>query len=128
MKTKPPSSRRAGFTLPEVVITGLLMTIMMIPVSRIAYLTIRGTQYAHDSGEALALAQAKLEAFSDMDYEDIESGYETTDGYILRWIVSESQSSKVVRLFVRWSILGRRQSINLNTIYTDPLVEGFSFE
>lgn len=131
MKTRTRSFiPKQGFTLPEVVITSLLIVMMMLPVSRIAFLSIRGTQYARDAGDALAAGQQKLESFSNIDYDTIAEGQEVSGKYTLAWTVDDEELdyAKVVRMEVTWTILGSEISIDLNTVYTSPIAEGFSFD
>ena len=125
IKSKP--GLRAGFTLPEVVITSLVIVVMMLPLSRLAYMSISNTRYARDIGSAVAVGQQKLEQFSEMDYEDIESGNDMVEGYLLAWRVVELDESKVVHLQVSWQIMGRALDINLNNIYSSNLDAGFGF-
>ena len=111
---------RAGFTLPEVVITSLVIVLMMLPLSRLAFTTLTRTRYARDVGDVVAVGQQKLEQFSDMDYADIVSGNEVVDGYTLRWVVSNvaGHDAKLVQLEISWQILGRELSLDFNNVYT----------
>ncbi|MCC5850633.1 MAG: prepilin-type N-terminal cleavage/methylation domain-containing protein [Verrucomicrobia bacterium] len=119
---KPPrkTSTRSGFTLPEVVITSLIIVLMMLPLSRLAFTTISRTRYARDVGDVVAVGQQKLEQFADMEYENIVSGNEVVDGYTLRWVVTpvSGQEAKLVQLEVSWQILSRDLSLDFNNVYT----------
>jgi Tfp pilus assembly protein PilV len=124
---KKPSSNRSGFTLPEVVITGFITVLMMIPISRIAFTTMVSTRYARDLGSALSVGQAQMEQFSDVDYATLGNGTATDDGYELAWTVTTSNNAKIVILTVSWQILGRDQQLNLNSIYTRTTEPRFNF-
>ncbi len=126
MKTVPKN--RSGFTIPEVVITSVLIVVMMLPISRLAFMSIRSTRYAQDVGTALSLGQARLEQFADLDYGDLADGTETRGDYRLVWTVEEDDYAKIVRLRVFWTLTGREMDVNLNTVYTSNLSAGFSFE
>lgn len=125
MKTRVQQS---GFTIPEVVITSVLIVMMMLPISQLSYMTIRNTRYARDVGTALSLGQAKLEQLSDAAYADVADGSEVQGDYTLRWTVEEDGFAKLVRLRVVWTLTGRTMEIDLNTVYTSNAVGGFSFE
>lgn len=132
---KRSSSNRSGFTLPEVVITGFITVLMMIPISRTAFSTIRNTRYARDVGTAISVGQRKLEEFSDMAYADITgSNQDSTlasgeefDGFVLFWKVTTKDSAKIVDLDVKWQILGKAYDINMHAVYTDDVNRGYSF-
>ncbi len=119
-QTRKNKISRKGFTLPEVVITSLVIVLMMLPLSRLAFTTLTRTRYARDVGDVVAVGQQKLEQFSDMDYADIVSGNEVVDGYTLRWVVSNvaGHDAKLVQLEVNWQILGRELSLDFNNVYT----------
>ena len=121
------STSRMGFTLPEVVISSLLIVLMMLPLSRLVFSAVSSTRYARDMGSAVAIGQQKLEEFANMDYEEIVNGNEVVDGYVLTWRVTEDNETKVVRLQVAWQILSRELDLNLNSIYSSDKDAGFSF-
>lgn len=124
---KSSSTTRSGFTLPEVVITGFITVLMMIPISRIAFTTMISTRYARDLGSALSVAQSRMERFSDLDYADISSGSASEGDYDLQWTVTTHNNSKIVNLTVSWEILSRERQLNLNSIYTRTAVNSYSF-
>jgi len=121
-------SRKSGFTIPEVVITSLLIMVIMLPISNLGFQVIRNTRYSRDIGTALSLGQQKLEEFGSQSYESILSGSEASDGYTMTWTVTESNNSKVVRIVVLWNILNQNRGIELSTVYPSNLSAGFSFE
>jgi len=114
----PTRTRLEGFTLVEVVITVLLITVVMVPVTRLSYTVIRSTQYARDLGEALAAGQTQMERFEDMDFDSITTGSATSGAYNLDWTVTTVDGNKVVEMEVTWEILGTDLSIDLNTVYS----------
>lgn len=116
-----------AFTLPEVLITGGIMLILMIPISRIAYTTVLHTRYARDVGAAIAAGQEKLEDFSNEAYSAITSGSSTKGDMNLSWTVTTQNSAKIVNLVVSWVTLGKTLNINLNAAYADDIDGGFSF-
>jgi Tfp pilus assembly protein PilV len=122
------TSSRSAFTLPEVVITALLLTLMMLPISRLTYSTIRSTRYAHDVGDAIAIAQAHLEELEDVNYTSLVAGTKTVDGYTMSWEVEEEDFAKLVRMTISWSILGKPLSATFNTVYTSNASGGISFQ
>ncbi|MGA0333662.1 MAG: type IV pilus modification PilV family protein [Kiritimatiellia bacterium] len=117
---------RQAFTLPEVVITSIVVLIMLIPISRIAYTTLTSTRYARDIGEALAVGQEKMEEFSGTAYADLAAGSETRGMYDLSWTVTVQNNAKIVQLDVEWDVLSQTRSVNLNSIYSDTVDGGFS--
>ncbi|MCC5843796.1 MAG: hypothetical protein JJU05_06035 [Verrucomicrobia bacterium] len=121
-------NNQSGFTIPEVVITSVLIVVMMLPISRLAFMSIRSTRYAQDVGTAISLGQARLEQFADLDYDDLADGSETLGDYRLVWTVEEDDFAKIVRLRVFWTLTGRELDINFNTVFTSDLSAGFSFE
>lgn len=119
---------QSGFTLPEVIITSLLIMVLMVPLSRTAYLTIYSTRYARDVGTAMALGQQQLELFADMDYNSISSGSSHVDGFDLAWTVTSANNTKTVRMTVSWTILSKSQSVDLNTVYVQSSDRSYSLE
>lgn len=117
---------RKGFTLAEVMVTTLLITLVMLPIIRMSYLVIRNTQYARDAGEALALGQAELEAMAGMDYDDIVSGVLQKDSYTITWTVAEESGMKTVRMKIEWEIPGSEQKVELNTVFSDDLDQTYT--
>jgi Tfp pilus assembly protein PilV len=119
---------KKGFTLPEVVITGLLMVMVMLPITRLAYSVARSTRYARDVGTAIAIGQEQLEQLADLAYTEIADGSTTVDGFAVSWTVTEADLSKVVRMTIQWSILGKPMEATMNTVYTSNIAGGFSFQ
>ena len=117
---------KQAFTLPEVVVTAIIVMILMIPISRIAYTTLLSTRYARDMGSAISVGQAKLESFSDIAYANIAAGGETDGDYTLAWTVTTQDSAKIVHLTISWEMVGKTRSINLNAIYAAEASGGFS--
>jgi len=124
---KNPSSQQ-GFTIPEVVITSLLILVVMLPISNLGFQVVRNTRYSQDMGTALSIGQRKLEEFGTLDYTAVQSGTETVDGYALTWTVTEANQAKVLRLLVGWQIRSQNRAIELSTVYPSNLNAGFSFE
>lgn len=112
------STRKQAFTLPEVVITSVIVLLLMIPISRIAYTTLQSTRYARDMGSAIAVGQEQLEDFSALDYSNITAGSATNGDFSLSWTVTAQDSAKIVKLTVSWLVLSQTRSIDLNAIYT----------
>jgi hypothetical protein len=121
-----PLSKQA-FTLPEVLITGGIMLIMMIPISRIAYSTVLQTRYARDVGSAISAGQEQLEDFSNTLYDSITPGSDTNGDMNLSWTVTEQNSAKIVTVIVSWVTLHKTLNINLNAVYVEDIDGGFSF-
>ena len=121
-------SAKSAFTLPEVVITSILILVVMLPISNIGFSIMRNTRFARDLGSAIAIGQQRLELFADLHYDDIVPGNDTVDGFTLRWTVTEADETKIVRLVVSWTILNQNRGIELNTVYPSNLNAGFSFQ
>lgn len=118
---------KQAFTLPEVVITSVIVLILLIPISRIAYSTLVSTKFSRDIGSALSAGQEKIESFSDLDYADISSGTSSEGKYSLAWTVTTQDAAKIVRLTVRWNIVGKTREITLNSIFADTVPDTYSF-
>jgi hypothetical protein len=118
---------KQAFTLPEVLITGGIMLIMMIPISRIAYSTVLQTRYARDVGSAISAGQEQLEDFSNTLYDSITPGSDTNGDMNLSWTVTEQNSAKIVTVIVSWVTLHKTLNINLNAVYVEDIDGGFSF-
>ena len=129
MKHKLKSGKFA-FTLPEVVITGFVTVLMMIPISRIAFTTMISTRYARDVGSALAAGQSRMERFAEVEFTNLNTGTATDGDYELAWTVTSISGgdAKIVELNVSWKILGRDQSITLNNVFTRNIPGGFNFD
>lgn len=110
---------RAGFTLVEVLITGVLALILILPLSRMGYQVVRSSQLARESAEALAAGQAQLENLADTDYEDIQSGSRTTGEYTIAWTVAEVSGTKRVQVTVTWTLTGQTQTLTLNSVFNE---------
>lgn len=123
MKTCKP---KQAFTLPEVVITSVILMILMIPIARIAYSTTIQTRFAKDMGSAVSVGLEQLEELSNTPYASIASGSSSSENMNLSWTVSEENSAKVVNLTISWDTVGKPHQINLNTVYIDDIDGGFS--
>jgi Tfp pilus assembly protein PilV len=113
------SAEREGFTLVEVLITGLLGLALILPLSRIAYTVVRNTHYAEQSAEALAAGQSQLELLEAMDYSAITSGSTTSGDYTVAWTSTTVSGAKQVQMTVSWELAGETRTLTLNTVYVD---------
>ncbi len=73
--------RKSGFTLLEVLISVILLSIGMVAMANLQVLGLRGNVDGEDRGNAAALASAQLNEFISMQYEqNPETGELNVDG------------------------------------------------
>lgn len=122
---KTPSLKLA-FTLPEVLITSVVLMVLIIPISRIAYTTVLQTRYAKDVGTAISAGEQQLENFSIFPYATISSGSTQNGNMALVWTVNELNEAKIVNLTISWTTLSKTHSLNLNAAYVNAIDGGFT--
>jgi len=117
---------RAGFTLLEVLVAMVLMSIALVAIIELFSANLRGLAKSDDYSHAVILAESKMREVLDSDELQERDWTETTsDGYRLDTLVRETARDRTenlqVRLFdidlkVSWGRDSKERSLNLRTL------------
>jgi len=132
---------RPGFTLVEILIAALILTIGVISVLWVISDSLQGARRQHERQIATSLAQAKLEELRNISYQDLASGVEEDEYgeqilldeygrpggiYSRQWVVTEGspmEGTKTVTVTVAWEE-GVPDGVSVMTIVARPFPEG----
>lgn len=110
---------RSGFTLVEVMAAILLFGVGMLAIFTLSISLARMNGLMHDSTDASALAEAKIEELHQASFAALASGADSTNGYTRIWTLTPGtvSGSAQVNVTVSWgSNSGRSNSISHATI------------
>ncbi len=113
---------RRGFTMIEIIIAVLLLTVGLIGIVSVSVMVIDGNYYSKTVTTATSLAKDKLEELQSMSYENIisSSSPETKENIFSRsWTVtanSPAANMKTVVVTVTWPWKGQTKDVTLRSI------------
>lgn len=99
---------RRGFTLLEMLIAMVILSVALLGLGQMMLLSIRGTSFGNKVTEATTFAQDKMEELRTMDWNVLQDGNDSIDGaqgiqYQRTWTVVPAGKMKTVDLAVSWS-------------------------
>ena len=115
-------SDRRGFTMIEIIIAVLLLTVGLIGIVSVSVMVIDGNQFSKTMTTATSLAKDKLEELQNASYENITSSTapETKENIYQRsWTVtadSPAVNMKTIVVTVTWPWKGQTKDVTLRTI------------
>ncbi len=101
--------RNKGFTLLEIIIALIILTIGLIAIAYMANSAISGNRKAKLLTQAVTLAQDKLEELKGVDYDVLTSDNDTVNigniAYLRTWTVQTdaSKEMKTATVIVSWN-------------------------
>jgi type IV pilus assembly protein PilV len=108
-----------GFTLIEILISLLVLSIGLLSVAAMQLSAIEGNSNASHITEATALIQKKLDGYKALDYDDISDESGTEDIYTWTTTVdanSPANNLKTISVDISWSKGDRTDSLSFGTI------------
>jgi len=116
--------RNEGFTLIEVMIAIVILTIGLLALASVTVMVIKGNSLNRGITTATTLANQQLETLKNTPFSSIvPDGYTAwstvTAGYERRWQVTTSGNQKKIDMEVRWFWLGIEKKVILNTIIAE---------
>lgn len=119
---------RAGFTMIEVLIAMVILTVGLAGTATLVASLIRGTQMSRHVTAATTLCQDKVEAFKNSTYSSVASGSESNinargqagGAYTRTWTVTEdaTTSTKTIVVSVTWPFNGVTKTRTMTTAIT----------
>ena len=114
-----------GFTLIEVMIAIVILTIGLLALVSVTVMVIKGNSLNRGITTATTLANQQLETLKNTPFSSIvPDGYTAWStvidfsGYERRWQVTTSGNQKTIVMEVRWFWLGSEKTVTLKTIIT----------
>lgn len=89
---------RAGFTLVEVIVALIILTIGVLGLAGTTALAVRQVTLADITSERSAALQSAIEGLRRMPYADVANGSDSIGRFDVSWTVSETQRTKTVRI------------------------------
>ena len=121
MKYYSINKHNKGFTLVEVMIAIVILTIGLLALASVTVMVIKGNSLNKMMTTATTLANQQLETLKNTSYNSVASSSEWStvtgfSGYERRWQVTTSGNQKAIVMEVRWLWLGSYHQVTLNTI------------
>jgi len=121
MKYYSINKHNKGFTLIQVMIAIVILTIGLLALVSVTIMVIKGNSLNRGMTTATTLAKDQLETFKNTHYNSVasSSGWITVtgfSGYARRWQVTTSGDQKTIVMEVRWIWQGIEKKVTLNTI------------
>lgn len=118
--TKQSNSHKKAFSLIEVLITLIVLTIGVVAISRAFSTGLFASTDIENVDLALNIAQAKMEQIKNTAFASLADSGPTADSNFSRFNVtvnvSEGQDPMQVAVTVSWSVKGGQNSIILTTL------------
>lgn len=121
-----PKTVCKGFTLLEVLVALVLLSISLVAILELFSVNLRGIAKADDYSNAVILAESKMREILDDDELDEKTWSESTDdGYRIDAVVSSTAPERTenlqirlleINLTVSWIKNARTQAFNLKTL------------
>ncbi len=102
--------REGGFTLVEVVVGLVILTIGVLGLAGTTLWVMRQTTLGEISTERTAALQSVVERLRAVDYDSVSAGSHTEGPYTVGWTVTTDSRSKLVELITTGPGLGRGAS------------------
>ncbi len=121
-RCRRPVFDRSGFTMIEIIIAVLLLTVGLLGIVSVSVMVIDGNQFSKTMTTATSLAKDKLEELQSAGYENIVSSTapETKENIYQRsWTVtadSPGPNMKTVVVTVTWPWKGQTRDVTLQSI------------
>ena len=129
MKTQGCALKRVraccAFTLLEVLITLVILSVGMLALASLQVMAIRGNSFGQQMTVASTVAQNKLEELRELDFDTVASGFDScrdeSNGtlYTRQWTVQNDTPQpdmKTVRVTVTWTGCEAGRSVAVSTI------------
>ena len=99
---------RRGFTLLEMLIAMVILSVALLGLGQMMLLSIRGTSFGNKVTEATTFAQDKMEELRTVDWNGLQNGNDAINGaqgiqYRRTWAVVPAGTMKTINLAVNWN-------------------------
>ncbi len=84
----PADSSRAGFSLVEVIIAMLVLTMGVLAMAGTTALVVRQTTIAQSTSERAAALQSTIERLRGMDFDSLANGSDSVGPFAVSWTVT----------------------------------------
>lgn len=98
----PPRDRRAGFSLVEVIVAIIILTVGVLGLAGSTAYIVRQITFSDLLTERSVAFQTIIDQLQSLPYDSVESGDDSIGVFYLRWTVTDDgPQSKMVRLWTR---------------------------
>jgi prepilin-type N-terminal cleavage/methylation domain-containing protein len=91
-------SARAGFTLVEVLVALIILTVGVLGLAGTTALAVRQVTVADITAERATALQSVIERLRSQDYGDLAAGSDSIGRFDTRWTVTEDPRSKEIEI------------------------------
>ena len=96
MTNSPTSDRRGGFTMVEVIVALIILTVGVLGLASTTIYVVRQTTMAELATERSAALQTVVERLRASDYDALASGSDSVGRFDVEWRVATGNRSKLV--------------------------------
>jgi prepilin-type N-terminal cleavage/methylation domain-containing protein len=119
IKTPGLPSREEGFTLPEVLIAIVVLTVALLGMAALTGSLVSAGALSRDRVTAATLAQSKMEELNNIAISSLADGNDTPGDFNRSWTISADtpvNNAATVAVTVSWQWGGANRSVVLSTI------------
>jgi len=95
-RSQSTSGGRAGFTLVEIMVALIVLTIGVLGLAATTMFTIRQTTLSELTTKRAAALQTVIEELRSVDYDSVRSGSDSVGSFKVSWSVTDGSRSKAV--------------------------------
>jgi len=115
-ETGRTGAKPRGFTLLEVLISIVILSVGLLGVAFMQVSGTRGNTVGREMSQASFLAQRQMESLIQQGYDSVGNGTSTSSGFDISWNATEAvflDDTKTVRLKVTWDKDGQTKEVRL---------------
>lgn len=116
LETGRTGAKPGGFTLLEVLISIVILSVGLLGVAFMQVSGTRGNTVGREMSQASFLAQRQMESLIQQGYDSVGNGTTTSSGFDISWNATEAvflDDTKTVRLKVTWDKDGQTKEVRL---------------
>ncbi len=92
------TSHRGGFTIVEVVVAMIILTVGVLGLAGTTMYVVRATTYGDITTERSAALQSVVERLRSVDYDSVVASSDSIGQFAVSWTVTMASRSKLVRI------------------------------
>ena len=111
-----PRHRRAGFTLVELIVAIIILTVGVLGLASVSAVVMRQITGSSFQNRAAAIASSRFERLRSVSCAAAAGGTATSGGITERWTVQMLNRSMQIQDVVTWTERGRTRTMTFTTL------------
>lgn len=97
------STSRRGFTLIEVLVALVVLSVALVAMIPMLLQSIRGNYFGKETTQSAAVCQDKLEELRRVPYASLAAGNDTVDGIDRKWEIADYGDLRGIEVTTEWT-------------------------